>query len=797
MNLKNILQVFIFLSIIQNSYAQQKDCIAQISGVLHNTNHEPLFGATIYIEELKRGTATDENGRYKFENICLGKYTLHCQSLGFKEKVFQIEIIRQQTEKDFELEDDAVHLEEIAISNQKISNENLTQSIQSISDEALDRNKGKNLGDALKDITGVNTLQTGPSIAKPVIHGLHSNRILILNNGIRQEGQQWGSEHAPEIDPFVANKLTVIKGANAIRYGADAIGGVILVEAPDLKKEKYFGGEINSIGISNGLGGVFSSTLDFGWGKGWGGRVQGTFKRLGDSEASEYVLSNTGLREVNFSAAFGLQKKRFGTEIFFSRFDTELAILSAAHIGNLEDLERAINSPKPLEAYLKDFTYQISNPRQKITHNLLKIKAHYYLKNQQKLTLQYGGQFNNRREFDFRLGDDSKPQLFLKLSTHTLDGIYEFQQKKNWEGNVGFNLSLQDNYNVPETNIRPLIPQYQSYGTGFYWIEKYQSTKFLLDFGIRYDFRFLDVLRYDRQRNLLNPQHQFHNFSGSVGFAYFFNPHVQIKSNFASAWRPPNAAELYSEGLHHGTATIEEGKDNLQSEKAFKWINTFNYSTIHENENTGLSIEASAYYNLIQNYIFLEPKDVRLTIRGAFPVFQYNQTNASFIGFDVALKWFFVENIAYNAKISLLKAKDISRNAPLIWIPANRLEQAITYQIKQFKKIEKIYIALTFQYVAEQNYAPEVFTIAQVLASQTDESIKIPENTYDFKAAPAGYALWNVDFGAALPLKNNKLAFNLTLSNLFNVAFRDYLNRFRYFADDTGRNLTLRLKYEF
>ncbi|MFM9075334.1 MAG: TonB-dependent receptor, partial [Bacteroidota bacterium] len=68
----------------------------------------------------------------------------------------------------------------------------------------------------------------------PVIHGVHSQRILILNHGVRQEGQQWGAEHAPEIDPLIASDIQVIKDASAIRYGVDAIGGVVVVNPPAL-----------------------------------------------------------------------------------------------------------------------------------------------------------------------------------------------------------------------------------------------------------------------------------------------------------------------------------------------------------------------------------------------------------------------------------------------------------------------------------------------------------------------------------------------------------------------------------
>jgi iron complex outermembrane receptor protein len=119
-------------------------------------------------------------------------------------------------------------------------------------------------------LAGVTTLQTGSSISKPVIHGLHSNRILIMNNGVRQEGQQWGSEHAPEIDPFIATRLSVVKGAAGVRYGSDAIGGVILVEPEELPFDKSLSGEAECGGIHEWSTGCFVWYCT-GWNKGFQG----------------------------------------------------------------------------------------------------------------------------------------------------------------------------------------------------------------------------------------------------------------------------------------------------------------------------------------------------------------------------------------------------------------------------------------------------------------------------------------------------------------------------------------------
>jgi len=137
----------------------------------------------------------------------------------------------------------AQELKSITITGGVIKRDQITTAIKTIlSGAELEATRGLSLGESLKSIAGVNSLQTGPSISKPVIHGVYSNRVLIMNNGVRQEGQNWGNDHAPEIDPFIATKVTVIKGAASIRYGSDAIGGAILLDPKDLPAQPGIGG---------------------------------------------------------------------------------------------------------------------------------------------------------------------------------------------------------------------------------------------------------------------------------------------------------------------------------------------------------------------------------------------------------------------------------------------------------------------------------------------------------------------------------------------------------------------------
>ncbi|TAG05137.1 MAG: TonB-dependent receptor [Cytophagia bacterium] len=704
-----------------------------------------------------------------------------------------IKIIAQN--KEIIEKDTTKQLEEVIIKSQKENQkEYSTQSTEILKGDALNTEKGKTLGDLLRNINGVNTLQTGATIVKPIIQGNSGNRILILNNGIRQEGQQWGSEHAPEIDPFIANQVTVIKGAESVRYGAEAIGGVILVETPDLfQKRKTI--EWQNIGFSNGRGGASSFT--FGQSrKNWAHRIQGSLKKLGDANSATYTLSNTGVEERNFSVAIGSQFKKIKQEIFYSRFDTDLAILSAAHIGNMSDLANAIDRQTPF--VVNDFTYTIKNPRQKVIHQLLKWQAE---SNLSFLTIkwQLGHQINQRQEFDVRRTAFSTtiPTLNLEITTTTFDLVLIPNLKKtNFSYQFGLNGLIQQNKNVGFTGIRPLLPQFYHIGVGFFGVMRYVSNQSEWEFGGRIDNKDIEVKKFNFQNELITNHFNFKNFSLTFGNIYQWNEKITSRFTIASAFRPPSVAEMFSEGVHHGSGVIEEGNQNLAVEKS--WKTTFNFQYQSKKEKIKQwNFQSDIYYQYLDNYIFSSPKEIRATIRGVFPVLRYQQTQAIIFGADFTARYYWNRFLDTKIDISLIKGKDLNENAPLIFMPANKFKNEWTYLIekKENKKLffDKLSFSLAAVYVMQQQFAPPVFTANQALQALLVGDISLPNTTFDLASPPDAYLLFQADIN----LKIKKMNFGIRADNLFNQSYREYLNRFRYFADDTGRNISIRLGFDF
>ncbi|KQS33249.1 TonB-dependent receptor [Dyadobacter sp. Leaf189] len=766
-----ILAVLLSLPIIV--FGQNPGCACFVKGVVKDKHtNQPVIGATVLLVGQNTGVFTDENGRYELRNLCPGSYTLECRIVGYNPFRQKLDLTAGH-EENFDLEEQEVHLQDVEITAHRTESPS-SQPLTTLSGIDLEKTRGQNLGESLKGVAGVTTLQTGSSIAKPVIHGLHSNRILIMNNGVRQEGQQWGSEHAPEIDPFIATRLSVVKGAAGVRYGSDAIGGVILVEPEELPFDKMLSGELNAVGFSNGRQGVVSGTLQGGIKnfKGFAWRAQGTFKRGGNIRTPNYFLDNTGISEKNFSLSAGYRHKGFGIDVFYSRFATQIGIFSGSHIGSVTDLLNVIQKGEPLVK--SGFSYAINRPNQNVAHELIKAETHYHFQNGNRLQWTFARQLNDRNEYDLhRPRNDSiaalnHPELTFKLSTLTNDLVWDHKPiAGKLAGQVGISTLYQ--YNLMDG--RPLIPNFNQFNVGLFWMERYVTKRWEFEAGIRYDYRTLKTYRIVNRQKVAD-DFQFANFSGTVGATRSFSEKFSVRLNAGSAWRAPNVSELFSDGVHHGAAAFERGDAALQAEKAFNTIASLKYV------DTKWSAEIGGYFNYIADFIYLKPQaEPILTVRGAFPYFKYTQTDATFKGIDVSASWEFLRNTTIASKLSYLRVYDQRNDSYLVMIPPNRVDNQLKYELPDKGNLHGTFLSLGNLLVARQK--------------------RVPANS-DFLPPPKAYSLWNLQAGTSVHFaEKQEIEIGINIQNLFNTAYRDYLNRFRYYADEMGRNASLRLKWKF
>jgi iron complex outermembrane receptor protein len=770
-HIKSFLSLLLVFPMPIMASAQPDSCTISLSGrVIDEHDAEALSFAEVFIPSLGKGSVADEHGRYRIDGLCMGTYVVRVAHLGCEPITSEVRVTKDLV-VDFRLEHHVEELKELEVIQSR-PDENVGHARQALGREAMVRAGGQSIAEMLVALPGVTLLTSGPSIAKPVIHGLSGNRILTLNQGIRQEDQQWGTDHAPSIDPLSSDRLTVVKGAASVQYGSDAIGGVVIAEPVELPRRPGLSGELRGIGILNGKGGGGSAMLQGGVpglsGLGW--RVQGSGRAVGDGEAARYDLSNTGAREWAASASIGFRDHRRSAALYFSRFEREIGILRAAHIGSTTDLQRAIESGVPW--YVQDFSYAIDAPRQTVTHHLLKASAGIALTDRNRLDATYAYQGNARQEYDIRRGGRSaRPSLDLFLGTHTGELILKHWLGPHVHGKAGLTGLLQENYNVPGTGVRPLLPDYTRWNAGAFVLEHFPFGERLeLEAGARAEATAIDVGLGTGDSP--NRRYDFFNHALSAGANWQPRDSLRLRFNVSSAYRPPHVSELHSQGLHHSAAAIEEGDASLSSERALKAVLDASAAT----RNGKLRIDATLHAARIDDYIYQRPDGTRLTIRGAFPVFRYTATDAVISGADLSVQARLGKGFTAVLKGSTVHGRDMVQGDWLFLMPGDRMEFNLRKQVMPIGRWSELEAVVSSLVVLKQ------------LRYQAD---------LDFSDPPADYHVLSATLSAARRMGKHELRIGMRGSNLLNAAYRDYLDRFRYYADARGIDIQLWLAFTF
>jgi iron complex outermembrane recepter protein len=740
----------------------------KVSGlVIDSATREPVIGASVVLEPLSTGRRVGREGRFEFTGVRPGQYALHVRAIGYNDRHVELDL-KGDVQLTITLAVKPISGEEIIVRPETpVTPHGITNKM---SEDDLDRDRGQTLGETLEHISGVTTLQTGASIAKPVIRGLHSQRITVLNAGVAQEGQQWGAEHGPEIDPFAPTNIEVVKGAASVEYGAGAIGGVIRVVPRELPTDSIFRGNISLNAFSNNLQGAASAMLEgtvrgvsgFGW------RGQISSRTAGDSRTPDYVLGNTAFKELNGSLALGYAAKEYGFEAFLSHFGSEIGIFKGSHIGSKSDLERVIAQGRPSVDY--EFGYEIDAPKQSVDHELVSLGGHVVLSSLGKFEAHYGLQHNDRSEFETNR-DPSKPDrrsMRLQLLTHSFDVKLQHKPIGNMTGSFGINGLRQgntgDGYDL-------LIPNYLTFAGGIFALEQLGLGKDLtLKLGARFDHNSMSVYALP-PKEIERNDHIYSSASGAFGAIYDLGRNWSINANLATAWRPPSINELYSNGVHHGSAQYERGDNTLTSERSINTELALRLQTPH------IGLELTGFVNNFDGFINLVPQpEPVLTVGGTYPSFKYQQSDARFLGGELTVNYQLAEELSTRLTASVVRAKDVKRDESLFGIPADRAELEIEYLLPDWlDAFQSSSIALNTLAVARQDNAP----------------------AGDYAAPPAGYMLLNGRLSTHAILFGQQLNIFLEAHNILGQRYRDYLSRYRYFADDPGRNFILRISLPF
>jgi len=750
-----------------------------------------LQGAVIFIHDIKVTAITGGDGTFSTTKFPSGKYLVEVSFIGYATIIETIDLINDAT-KDFFLSPSVAEHEGVTVTGVGSATK-LKQSAQPVSivkRTDLLQTTSTNIIDALgKRVPGLTSLGTGPAISKPVIRGLGYNRVVVINDGVRQEGQQWGDEHGIEVDENSIQKAEVIKGPASLMYGSDAMAGVVNlltnvpVEQGTIKGNLGYN-FIDNNGLNNYNGNIAGKLKNgFNW------NVYGTYKSAKDYQNKyDARVFNSRYNERNFGGYIGINKSWGFSHLLISNFNQQLGLVEGDRdvtTGNFLIFGGTLNEHEATNNELN--SRNLFTPYQHINHFKISSDNSFSL-GTGRLALNLGFQRNQRKEFG-NPDASTIPDLYFDLKTITYNLQYHFADNNGWKTSIGLNGMQQQNTNKA---AEVLIPAYKQFDAGFFIYTKKTFNKLTLSGGIREDYRNVkgDLLMEAGDIKFPAFTKNFSNTSGSIGLAYEATKNLTLKFNIARGYRAPSIAELSTNGVHEGTNRYEYGDKSLQTETSLQLDAGVEYNAAH------FSFAVNAFYNNIHNYIYYRKLEgatgldsIVTTPDGPVTAFKFSQASASLYGFEVKfdihphpLDWLHFENSFSFVAGNFNQSFEGTNKLP--FIPAPKLQSELRGDFKKLgSSIKNFYFKVEMENTSTQN---NIFY------------------AYNTETATSGYTLFNIGTGADISIKNKKLfSIYAALNNISDRAYQSHLSRLKYTATNNltgregvfnmGRNFSLKI----
>lgn len=712
---------------------------------------EALVGVAIFFPGLQTGTVTDADGKYSIDNLPRRSVEVQVSYIGHKTIVTTIDV-DSVSRKDFALEESDAQINEVVVTGltgKSLAKDSPTP-VSVVSSAMLRSTASSNIIDALSLQPGVSQITTGGGISKPVIRGLGFNRVVVVNDGIRQEGNQWGGEHGVEIDPQSISSAEILKGPASLMYGSDAMAGVIIFHDEVLPPLGKVQANVSSEYQSNN--GLFDYSVNL---KGnnnvivWSGRWSDKMAHAYKNKYDQYVLGSQ-FRERAAEGLVGVNCKWGYSHLTLSYYHLTPGIVEG---------DRGYSH-----------SYGKSLPFQQVHHYKAVSDNTFFIGNG---TLQaiVAYQQNRRQEFE---ESPSTPGLDFMLHTVNYDVRYKLPIADQLKIAVGGGGMWQRSLNKGDEY---LIPAYQLFDIGGFGTITYNTGKFTLSGGMRVDNRHLHSFALDDLFEKFS--RNFTGVTGSVGAVYAVNDKMNVRLNVARGFRAPNLSELASNGVHEGTVEYEIGNTGLHPEYSWQADLGWDFTS------PVVSAQLSLFANFIDNYIFTQKLEGVKT--EGYDTYKYTQGDARLLGGEASVdihpieRLHFANTFSYVNSVQLHQPHDAKY---LPFTPAPRWTSDLRYDIvRDGKTVDNTYVSLQMECNLRQNH------YYAVNGTET---------------ATPSYSLFNVSAGTDFRVHGHKVAsLLLSCNNLFDKAYQSHLSRLKYLdvnplngrrgIYNMGRNFTVKL----
>lgn len=712
---------------------------------------EALVGVAIFFPGLQTGTVTDADGKYSIDNLPRRSVEVQVSYIGHKTIVTTIDV-DSVSRKDFALEESDAQINEVVVTGltgKSLAKDSPTP-ISVVSSAMLRSTASSNIIDALSLQPGVSQITTGGGISKPVIRGLGFNRVVVVNDGIRQEGNQWGAEHGVEIDPQSISSAEILKGPASLMYGSDAMAGVIIFHDEVLPPLGKVQANVSSEYQSNN--GLFDYSVNL---KGnndvivWSGRWSDKMAHAYKNKYDQYVLGSQ-FRERAAEGLVGVNCKWGYSHLTLSYYHLTPGIVEG---------DRGYSH-----------SYGKSLPFQQVHHYKAVSDNTFFIGNGTlKAIVAY--QQNRRQEFE---ESPSTPGLDFMLHTVNYDVRYKLPIADQLKIAVGGGGMWQRSLNKGDEY---LIPAYQLFDIGGFGTITYNTGKFTLSGGMRVDNRHLHSFALDELFEKFS--RNFTGVTGSVGAVYAVNDKMNVRLNVARGFRAPNLSELASNGVHEGTVEYEIGNTGLHPEYSWQADLGWDFTS------PVVSAQLSLFANFIDNYIFTQKLEGVKT--EGYDTYKYTQGDARLLGGEASVdihpieRLHFANTFSYVNSVQLHQPHDAKY---LPFTPAPRWTSDLRYDIvRDGKTVDNTYVSLQMECNLRQNH------YYAVNGTET---------------ATPSYSLFNVSAGTDFRVHGHKVAsLLLSCNNLFDKAYQSHLSRLKYLdvnplngrrgIYNMGRNFTVKL----
>ena len=676
-----------------------------------------------------------------------------------------------------------------------------TAPVSIISPQVLRATASTNIIDAIAHQPGVSQLTTGGSISKPIIRGLGYNRVVVMSEGVRQEGQQWGDEHGVEVDGSSVGSVEILKGPASLMYGSDAMAGVVILHPQPTLAEGELKGNISTEYQTNN--GLFRYSLQMaGNQKGfvWDARYSDKMAHAYKNKYDDYVPGSQ-FRERAGRLMLGINKAWGHSRLVWTAYHLTPSIVEGERdleTGELEHEEGWTGCQ-----YAKSLPFQQVKHYKAVWDNSLSLSSGY-------LKAIIGYQQNRRQEFE---ESEDEYELYFKLHTLTYDLRYITNEWNGWKLSTGIGGMYQKSVNEGEEY---LIPDYRLFDFGLYaTATKAFGDRWTLSGGLRYDHRRLhgDMMppKLGGDRGLNNGAtsdplppnlggsftRHFNGVTGSIGAVCNINDHFNLRLNLARGFRTPNMSELASNGVHEGSLRYELGNQQLKAEYSLQADLGLDFTSRY------VSAQLALFANRIDNYIFIrgEGQEVRGE-RIDYPVYVYTQDDARLLGFEAGVDFHPVHSVHFSNSFSYVDAQLLHADADtkyLPFTPAPKWSSELKWEL-----FHHSHTTVNHHHTTDAAHRSPLNNL--YIAVGLDCYLK-QTHIYcadDTETETPGYALLSLSAGTDIQVKGKKIAeFYITADNLLNKAYQNHLSRLKYTdvnvvtgcrgVYNMGRNITFKV----